>query len=75
MTRWPPAAGETVNAGAALPAETALPPGLVVTTIYCVPAGPATPRGIVSILAGGAPGRFGLGDAMTMVCLPPAAGV
>jgi len=47
-------------------------PGLVVMTIYWAPGVPATPFGTaVMILAGVAPA--GLGDAITIVCLPPAA--
>jgi len=72
ITRCVPAAGETVKAE---DVPTVPPPGLVVTTIYCAPGVPGTPRGIaVNNLAGGAPGRFGLGDAITIVCLPPTTG-
>jgi len=53
--------------------EVAVPgvPGLVVMTMYCAPGVPATPFGTaVMILAGVVPA--GLGDAITMVCLPAA---
>jgi len=46
-------------------------PGLDVMTMYWAPGVPATPFGIaVIILAGVAPA--GLGDAITIVCLPAA---
>lgn len=48
------------------------PPGLVVTTMYCVPVAPgAADRGnAVMIFAGRVPETLGFGEAMTIVCFP-----